>query len=56
MLLAPGRCGSNFMSVFFKLILQITILSISWEFDLKWLLQHTFDEKSTFVKVMARCY
>ena len=34
--LAPGRCGSNFTSLFFKLISRIDILSTSCETDVRW--------------------
>ena len=41
--LAPGRSGSNLKLIIFKLILRIDILSISFEFALRWMPQNTFD-------------
>ena len=35
--LAPGICGSNFVSVIFKLLLQIDILSISFKIAQRWM-------------------
>ena len=37
--LFPGRRSSNLRSEIFKLILQIGIMSISWEIELKWMPQ-----------------
>ena len=50
--LAPGRCGSNFKSTFFKLILQNNQLGSGWELNLRRLPQTLTDEKSTLVPVM----
>ena len=44
------RCGRNFRSVFFKLILQIVISSTSSEIP-----QNPFDDKPALVQVMAYC-
>ena len=52
--LAPGRCGSNLISALFKLILQIDILSISYEIGLRRVPQCHRDT-STLVQVMAWC-
>ena len=47
--LDPERCGSNFTSVFFKLILPIDFLYISNEIGLRWVPQNSIDNKSTLV-------
>ena len=52
--LAPGRCGSNFESIF-KLILQISSLGTCCEIALMGLLQNVANEKSILVQVMAWC-
>ena len=33
----PGRCGNDFKNVILKLILQIAIMSISWEIAVIWM-------------------
>ena len=53
--LAPGRCGSKFASVVFKLILRIDILSTSCDIGLRRVPQNPIDDKSTLVQAMARC-
>ena len=39
-LLVPGRCGSNFKSGIFKLMLQIEFFVISFEITIRWMLQN----------------
>ena len=52
--LSPGGCGSNFTSVFFKLILWTDIFSTSCGLGLKWVSQNPTDN-STLVHIMALC-
>ena len=52
---APWWCSSNFISVIFRLILQIDILGISCEIALRWMPENNFDDQSTMVHVMAWC-
>ena len=42
--LAPGRSGSNFKLVIYKLISRIDILSISCETALRWMPQDLIDD------------
>ena len=42
--MAPGRFGSNFKNVIFKLILQIDIMSVSFEMVLRWMTQDISDD------------
>ena len=51
--LAPGRCGSNFASVFGKCILQNDILNTFCDIGLRWMSQNITDDKSTLVQVKA---
>ena len=52
---APRRCGSTLKNVVSKHLLRIKFMSISFEIDLKWMSQNTFDDKSTLVWVNAWC-
>ena len=54
--LIPGRCGSNFKSVFVKLIIQNSSWGICCEITLGWLPQNLINEKSTLFPVMAWCH
>ena len=54
--LAPERWGSNFTSVFFKLILWIDILHPSCEIGVRWVSLNPIDDKSALVYVMAWCH
>ena len=49
------RCGSNFTSAIFKLILRNDTLSTPCKIVLIWVPQNPIDEKSTLVQVMAWC-
>ena len=51
--LTPGRCGSNFTSVFLKVILEIVIFSTSCEIVLRWVPENPIEDKITLVQVMA---
>ena len=55
--LAPRRCGSNFKSRIFKLIIQniCSSLGTHCEITLKWMSQDVISEKSTLVQVMTWC-
>ena len=50
--LAPGRCGSNYISVIPEHLLQVNIMSIC-EIGLKWMPLNAFDDTSALVQVMA---
>ena len=52
---APGRCGSNFKNISFKLITKNSTLSTGYETALSWKPHNLADEKSTLVQVMACC-
>ena len=47
-----GKCGSNFKSISFKLIIQNSCREIT----VKWIPQNLTNEKSTLVQVMACCH
>ena len=47
----PWRCGSNFTSIFFKLVLWID----TWGDGLKLIPQNPIDDKSTLVQIMSWC-
>ena len=49
--LAPGRCESSFISVIFKLILCIDILSTSFKISSKCVSQNHIDDKTVLVQV-----
>ena len=51
--LAPGRCGSYFKSIIFKLIIQDSSLGNSCEVALRWMPQNLGNEKLTLVQAMA---
>ena len=53
--LAPGRCLSNFESLFFEYMLRIKFMSTSDKIAFWWMPQNTFDDKSTLVNVMVWC-
>ena len=53
--LVPGRCGRNFNSILFKLIIQNSILGIHCEITFRWMSHNLTDEKSALVQVMAWC-
>ena len=53
--LVPGKCGSDFKSVFSEHMLQIKFMSIC-EIALRWMPQNSFDDKSILVQVMAWGY
>ena len=53
-LIGLGRCGSNFKSIIFKLIMQDTSLGTRREIALRFMPQ-IFINKSTLVLVMAWC-
>ena len=53
--LAPGRCGSNFKSMIFTLIIQGSSLGIHLEIDLKWMPKNLTIEESTLFQVMTWC-
>ena len=48
--LAPGRCGSNFKSIIFKLIIQNSNLGTFCEIALRWIPQNFINEKSKFAR------
>ena len=54
--LAPKRCGCDFISTFFKLILRIDVMNSSCEICLRWMPQNPIDDKSTLVQVMGWCH
>ena len=53
--LAPGRCGSNFESIIFKLIVQSSRLGSHFEVAPRRMTGNFPYEKSSLVKVMAWC-
>ena len=53
--LAPRRCGSNFKSMIFKLILQNNILATRGDIALRWMPQNLTNGKLTSVQEMAWC-
>ena len=58
-LLAPSRCGHNFISAFFHAFFQTLYNLVSWALPVKLILrgmpEKPIDEKSTLVQVMAWC-
>ena len=54
--LAPGRCGSIFVSLIFKLILQNNSQIICSETALMCMPQNLTNESSTLVQVVALCH
>ena len=54
--LAPGRCGCNFKSIIFKLIIQEGSLGTCYEITFKWMPHSLTNKKSTLVQVMAWCH
>ena len=56
--LTPRKCGSNFKSILFKLIIQNTCSSLSTHFEivLRWMPQNFINEKAILGQVMAWCY
>ena len=55
-LLVPGRCGSNFSIIIFKLIIQKITLVTCCEIALRWMPQNLTIEKSILIQVMALCH
>ena len=53
--LTLGRHGSDFKSIFFKLIIHNINFSTHCEIVLSWMLQNTFKKESKLVQVMAWC-
>ena len=51
--LAPGRCGSNFKSMNFRLIIGKSRLGTSYEVALWWMPENLTDDKSKLVQLMA---
>ena len=51
--LVPERCGSNFKSVISEHTLWVKFMGISCEIVLRWIPQHTCDDKRTLVQVMV---
>ena len=54
--LAPGRCGSNFRSTLFKLIIQNSGYGTYCYIALKWMPRNHTNKKSMLVQVMAWCH
>ena len=55
-LLAPGRCGINFKSVIFELIVQNSSLGTHHEITFRWMPHNLTNEKSVLAQVMAWCH
>ena len=53
--LVPGRCGSDFKSIIFKLSIKNSSLISSCQIPLRWMPQNLTFEQSTLVQVMAWC-
>ena len=53
--LAPGKCGSNFNSMIFKLIIQNSSLGTYCDVTLMWMQLNLTNGKSTLAQVMAWC-
>ena len=51
--LVPGRCGSNFKDITFKLVIQNCSLCTRCEVALRWMPQNLTNEKSTLVQLMV---
>ena len=51
-LLAPAKCGSDFKSVLQEHMIRIKFMG-ACEFELKWMPQNAFDDKSISARVMA---
>ena len=54
--LASGRCGRNFKSIIFKLIIHSSSLGTRCEIAVRWTPQELPSEKSTLVQVLAWCH
>ena len=54
--LALGKCGSNFKSIIFKLIIQNSTLGTCCEIVLRSVSQNLSNEKLILIHVMAWCY
>ena len=52
-LLVPKRCGQNFKSIIFKLIIENN--KLGFEIALRWMSQNLTNEKSMLVQVMMWC-
>ena len=53
--LTPGRCGSNFKSLIFRLIIQHSSLGTCCEIALRWMPENLTNKRSTLLQVMAWC-
>ena len=53
--LVPGKCGSNFQTVIFKIILQRYVFNHSHKSALWSMPQNPYDDESTLVRVMSWC-
>ena len=53
--LAPKRCGRNFKIIIFKLISWTDISCAACKIVVRWIPQHSIDDESTLVQVMAWC-
>ena len=53
--LFPGRCGSNFKSIIFIIIIQNSSLGDRCDIALGWMSLNPMNERSTLVLVMAWC-
>ena len=54
--LVPGRCGSYFKSIHFRLVIQNDSLGSGCHSALRWMSQNLTNEKSALVQVMAWCF
>ena len=50
-----GRCGCNFDSMIYKLIIHKSSLGTQCEIDFRWMPQNLTNEKSALVQVMTWC-
>ena len=53
--LVPGRCGSYFKSIHFRLIIPNNSLGSRCHIALRWMSQNLTNEKSALIQVMACC-
>ena len=53
--MAPGSCGSNVVSIIFKLFIRNSILGTRCDIALQWMPQN-LTNKSTFVQIKAWCH
>ena len=51
--LAPGRCGCNFKTIFYKPNIPYISLGTAWVIVLRLMLQNLFNEKSTLIQVIG---